>query len=160
MPSDLELRDHTIHLSAADLMLEFASRRTEVGEHRRALTHDYTDGLTLNWARDYPGGITLLGPVRIPDEVTFGTGHAQRIILEVHEPYPSSASRGGAGTKKGGPEELQSRLLSPQSQQAIRESKAQLTGQPPRVDLERELHRLWDEVVRLREQVAELEARG
>jgi hypothetical protein len=44
-------------------MLDAAERR-KVGNdspHRRALVHDQNDGLTINFADDYPGGITLNG---------------------------------------------------------------------------------------------------
>ncbi len=44
-----------------DFMLDHASRRTVQGGHRRALVHDFADGLTVNWANDYPGGVTING---------------------------------------------------------------------------------------------------
>lgn len=44
----------------ADLMLDSPGRRTAGGgPYRRALVHDQNDGLTLNFKRDYPGGVTL-----------------------------------------------------------------------------------------------------
>lgn len=44
-----------------DLMLDEASRRRNRTGSRRALVHDFEDGLTLNWDRDYPGGVTVHG---------------------------------------------------------------------------------------------------
>ena len=43
----------------SDFMLDTAGRRTTNTPYRRALVHDFTDGLTLNWDRDYPGGVTI-----------------------------------------------------------------------------------------------------
>jgi hypothetical protein len=41
--------------------------------YRRALVHDETDGLTINFSDDYPGGLSLSGVVRImPKEVVKG----------------------------------------------------------------------------------------
>ena len=31
--------------------------------------HDHNDGLTLNWASDYPGGVTINGVVSCPGEL-------------------------------------------------------------------------------------------
>ncbi len=49
-----------IRARTADLMLDSPARRGAGGGNlRRALVHDQRDGLTLNYNRDYPGGITL-----------------------------------------------------------------------------------------------------
>lgn len=42
-----------------DLMLDAPSRRKVAGGNRRALVHDFDDGLTVNWANDYPAGVTI-----------------------------------------------------------------------------------------------------
>jgi hypothetical protein len=43
-----------------DLLLDAPARRTPNGPvNRRALVHDENDGLTLNYSRDYPGGVTI-----------------------------------------------------------------------------------------------------
>jgi hypothetical protein len=44
-----------------DLMLDEASRRRRRDGVRRALVHDFQDGLTANWNEDYPGGVTVNG---------------------------------------------------------------------------------------------------
>lgn len=60
-----------------DLELDFEGRRRLVGGvrdtsgERRALVHNYFDGLTLNWDRDYPGGVHIEGKTRI-DELEIG----------------------------------------------------------------------------------------
>ena len=46
--------------TASDLMLDApARRRGGPSPHRRALVHDFNDGLTLNYAGDYPAGVTI-----------------------------------------------------------------------------------------------------
>jgi len=42
-----------------------------VGE-RRALAHDFSDGLTINVASDYPGGVTIYGKVNVPGKLMVG----------------------------------------------------------------------------------------
>lgn len=45
--------------ATSDFMLDTAGRRKTNTPYRRALVHDFNDGLTLNWDRDYPGGVTI-----------------------------------------------------------------------------------------------------
>lgn len=52
-----------------DLCLESLDRKSDTTPHRRALVHDFQDGLTVNWARDYPGGVTINGDVKCPDKL-------------------------------------------------------------------------------------------
>jgi hypothetical protein len=67
MSSDIRLNDDTvvlegpyIKLEGTDLKLDSAARRGgHMGGERRALVHDQRDGLTVNYDRDYPGGVTL-----------------------------------------------------------------------------------------------------
>jgi hypothetical protein len=43
-----------------DLLLDSAARRRGGGRgFRRALVHDQSDGLTINFNSDYPGGVTI-----------------------------------------------------------------------------------------------------
>jgi hypothetical protein len=45
-----------------DFMLDSPDRRKETTTpYRRALVHDFNDGLTINYNNDYPGGVTLNG---------------------------------------------------------------------------------------------------
>jgi hypothetical protein len=48
-----------LKVTASDLILDAPGRHT--GHHglRRALVHDQRDGLTINYNRDYPGGVTI-----------------------------------------------------------------------------------------------------
>jgi len=61
-----ELAGTHLYVRHHDLHLDHAARRSANGGYRRALVHDFQDGLTLNWARDYPGGVTINGEVKIP----------------------------------------------------------------------------------------------
>ena len=48
--------------TASDFMLDSpARRRGGPSPHRRALVHNEQDGLTINFAGDYPGGVTVTG---------------------------------------------------------------------------------------------------
>ena len=57
----LELEGDRARMRATDLMLDAPSRRSNGGEWRRALVHDFQDGLTINFAGDYPGGVHVVG---------------------------------------------------------------------------------------------------
>jgi hypothetical protein len=66
MASDIVLEDNRVTLECgflvshgSDFMLESPGRRSNRKGYRRAMVHDPTDGLTLNWANDYPGGVTI-----------------------------------------------------------------------------------------------------
>ena len=56
-------------LNAADVVLDHPARRSSAAGYRRALVHDYQDGLTINWASDYPGGVTINGTVKVPGKL-------------------------------------------------------------------------------------------
>jgi hypothetical protein len=49
-----------LKVAGTDLMLDSPERRgSNRGGHRRALVHDFNDGLTINYNRDYTGGVTI-----------------------------------------------------------------------------------------------------
>jgi hypothetical protein len=51
---------HAVRIEGSDVLLDSAERRSAGGgRHRRALVHDGGDGLTINFGRDYPGGVTI-----------------------------------------------------------------------------------------------------
>jgi hypothetical protein len=74
MPSDIRLRDEeagsdewlvvegsVFKTTTSDVMVDSPQRRSgHGGRFRRAFVHDFSDGLTINFARDYPGGVTIL----------------------------------------------------------------------------------------------------
>lgn len=56
--------------TASDLMLDAPTRRRGgASPHRRALVHDFDDGLTLNFAGDYPAGVKVVGTLRAAGDV-------------------------------------------------------------------------------------------
>ncbi len=64
------LAGHQIVMNGEDVVLDSAARRKNATGQRRALVHDFNDGLTINWASDYPGGVTINGNVTMPTKLT------------------------------------------------------------------------------------------
>ena len=63
---NITIQAFRVKAAAPDLLVDSPDRRRPPNPAeppqstiRRALVHDFNDGLTLNWAGDYPGGITL-----------------------------------------------------------------------------------------------------
>jgi hypothetical protein len=56
------LEASVVQATASDFLLDAPSRHTGRPGFRRALVHDFNDGLTVNFAGDYPGGVTINGP--------------------------------------------------------------------------------------------------
>jgi hypothetical protein len=80
MPTDIKLDQQggnwlilegsVLKTTAADLMLDSpARRRGGTSPHRRALVHDAQDGLTINFAGDYPGGVTVTGNLAVTGDL-------------------------------------------------------------------------------------------
>lgn len=51
-----------VQANAFDFVLDSPFRHKGPPGLRRALVHDFNDGLTMNWAGEYPGGVTINGP--------------------------------------------------------------------------------------------------
>jgi hypothetical protein len=75
--TSLYLEGRVVKARTSDFMLEAPERRKRATPHRRALVHDHDDGLTVNYAQDYPGGLTLNGVVRIVPLDSPGTSNPQ-----------------------------------------------------------------------------------
>ena len=58
----LLLESDVVQCTAADFVLDCPSRHTAGPGPRRAMVHDFSDGLTINYGGDYPGGVTINGP--------------------------------------------------------------------------------------------------
>jgi hypothetical protein len=75
MAADIKLDEHkavveafSLEIKGADLLIDLAERRGGAGgAQRRALVHGPGDVLTVNWARDYSGGVQVHGKVSAPD---------------------------------------------------------------------------------------------
>jgi hypothetical protein len=85
MPTDIKLDQNgggwlllegdAVKATSTDFMLDAPSRRRGGGGPlRRALVHDFNDGLTINWAGDYPGGVTVTGNLTVTGDVKTGAG--------------------------------------------------------------------------------------
>jgi hypothetical protein len=58
-----------VKVVASDLIIDAPDRHRGGGPLRRALVHDQSDGLTLNFGGDYPGGVTIGGSLHAPGAV-------------------------------------------------------------------------------------------
>lgn len=70
---------NAVSVAVADCMLDAAGRRGPQNRTRprRALVHDFADGLSLNFNHDYPGGVTVYGPMTVLEKgVTIDVGEA------------------------------------------------------------------------------------
>lgn len=72
--SDIKLTPGQVIAQALDFCLDSQdpSRRHNTTPFRRALVHDFQDGLTVNWGGDYPGGVTIQGVVTMPGPLDVG----------------------------------------------------------------------------------------
>jgi hypothetical protein len=77
------IEGQVLKVTASDLLLDNAARRKNQRGLRRALVHNQQDGLTINYNRDYPGGVT------INDVVALNNRHGFSIhdLREIHG-YP------------------------------------------------------------------------
>lgn len=63
---EVQVECDNLNVQGHDLLLSNSARRRPGGPlFRRALVHDEGDGLTINFAGDYPGGVTISGPVAL-----------------------------------------------------------------------------------------------
>jgi len=59
------LEGNWVRVQTWDLMLDAPDRRTNAAGVRRAMVHALGDRLILNYARDYPGGVGIQGPLSL-----------------------------------------------------------------------------------------------
>ncbi len=72
--SDVKLIPGQVKIEAWDLCIDSKDRRKNDTTHRRALVHDYDDRLTLNWGKDYPGGVKIQGNTVIDGSLSLENG--------------------------------------------------------------------------------------
>ena len=109
MSSDIRLDNDTvviecpyIKVEGTDLKLDSAARRGgHSGGERRALVHDQRDGLTVNYDRDYPGGVTIRSVNTIEgDPNNAGCADSVSVRARVVNVYGTDiALDGGAGRR-------------------------------------------------------------
>ena len=75
---EIEVLCSNLNVHGTDFVIDSPVRRKPNGPRlRRALVHDESDGLSINFGNDYPGGVTM-GGVRVLDvtgELTFRISH-------------------------------------------------------------------------------------
>ena len=78
MASDIKLENDWIVFKGSwakfqtlDIMLDSPSRRKNRFGYRRALVHNYNDGLTINYNNDYPDGVEIRGVIKNFDNLKF-----------------------------------------------------------------------------------------
>jgi PASTA domain-containing protein len=92
MPTDVKLdagdgsfvlvQGRVLKVAGSDLVLDAPERRKEnKTPNRRALVHDFQDGLTINFNGDYPGGVTIAGNAAVTGDLLLA-GTALRTTLE------------------------------------------------------------------------------
>jgi hypothetical protein len=86
----LHLEGRVVKAVSSDFMLDSPQRRIAATPFRRALVHDQSDGLTINFANDYPGGVALNAVRELtPQHV------ARSAEVKVIDPTPILVVRGG-----------------------------------------------------------------
>lgn len=123
-----------------DIMLDAPDRRQRAEGVRRALVHDFNDGLTLNFAEDYPGGVTISGKTHLSIKTVLQT-----------KLRPAPASPGGFDIP-GGFGGLPGGILKVDVFAAISESQAK-----QETNLAAEIRRLREAVLELNERLKRLE---
>lgn len=112
MPTDIKLdqvdgnwliiEGNVLMTTASNLMLDSPGRRKPGGSaHRRALVHDAQDGLTINFAADYPGGVTVVGNLAVTGDLRVGSmvsvigaiSALQDALADLHATAGNSGSR-------------------------------------------------------------------
>lgn len=78
---------NNLNVQGHDLLLDSAQRRKANGPRfRRALVHDQNDGLTLNFGRDYPGGVTINGLLDLTGDIKIRITHQDSILITGQHP--------------------------------------------------------------------------
>jgi hypothetical protein len=84
---------HQLKVVAADITLDWPDRRTSTTGYRRALVHNQSDGLTINYNGDYPGGVTISGEVKIPGKLVLGGQDAGARIAALEQKIAALETR-------------------------------------------------------------------
>ncbi len=90
---DVRIEGDVLEVTCFDIALDNAGRRGSAAGRRRALVHDFQDGLTLNWDDDYPGGVTINGNVKMPNGSTVGLLQGTTLRCTHHTLFLDHAAR-------------------------------------------------------------------
>jgi hypothetical protein len=81
--------------SASDFMVDCPPRRKGPSDYRRALVHNVDDGLTLNFAGDYPDGVTVDSRLEVHGDLQVRNGRLRlRPVDSVHAALPRTGKVG------------------------------------------------------------------
>ncbi|RZN82247.1 MAG: hypothetical protein EVB11_09105 [Winogradskyella sp.] len=83
--NETTIKTFSFKMEGADVKLDHKARRKNKTPNRRAMVHDFNDGLTLNWTKDYPGGVTINGTVKCPDKLVVKNKDVLRMITELQK---------------------------------------------------------------------------
>lgn len=78
-PDWIAVQAPVLQIAGHDVLIDSPERRKSATPFRRALVHDQGDGLTVNFANDYPGGVTLSGVASITPNATAVSGPAGQL---------------------------------------------------------------------------------
>ena len=73
-----------------DIHLDAPSRRSSASGARRALVHGFSDELVINFADDYPGGVSIRGIIAIPGKIK--QNHLRLESHDLHLDHPDRRS--------------------------------------------------------------------
>ena len=167
--SDVRLEVESVVLDAAttvvaghDLCIDSQARRSTDGPAlRRALVHDFKDGLTINWDGDYPGGVTIRGDVEIPGFIRIENGtarrlHAEKIELQLRSPLPRITGAGAHAAPAEGVAAHGHNMATLNTPHHALHLPSDLL-QPGTADLEQQLRAAFQVIAELRDRVERLE---
>lgn len=80
-----------------DIKLDSPDRRSQSGGERRALVHGFNDELVVNYADDYPGGVTIRGEIHIPGKIK--QNHVRLEAHDLHLDHPDRRSTSGGSRR-------------------------------------------------------------
>jgi len=83
--NEIIVKPFALKMLGADFKMDHKPRRKNNSPHRRALVHDFKDGLTINYAKDYPGGVTLSGPIKCTDSLKVKGHDLLSLVLKMEK---------------------------------------------------------------------------
>lgn len=98
----LDVASRIVKVTGTDLMLDSPGRRANRTAFRRAVVHGWNDTLTLNYNRDYPGGVLVQGRVQMPDGATIGGQDVAATISSLSSQITALTARVAALESGGG----------------------------------------------------------
>jgi hypothetical protein len=172
MTSDIKLLDGQVKVEALDLCVDAGPERRNgnTTPHRRALVHDYGDGLTINWDNDYKGGVSINSVKKItgyavPNQPFGGVtvdGGMMITLQAVSLNFKGSVIRldgpaaGAGGVKVAGPVQFEN-VVSLQLHKKVSRGTLAPPGWKPTYDLNEAISDLNDAVSKLEARIAAME---